>query len=46
MHPDCAAFEAFNYTPGRPDRVKKVTRFMKDEEEKLMKEAQKELEKL
>ena len=46
MHPECAPFEAFDYTPGKPDRVKKVLRFMKDEEEKLMKEAEKEAEKL
>jgi len=40
LHPECPPFQAFRYKAGKPDRVKKVVRFMRDEEEKVLSQAQ------
>lgn len=44
IHPDVPPYCAFRYKAGKPDRVKKVTRFFLDEETKLLHNEVKELD--
>ena len=37
MHPDVPVFSNFSYYPGKPNRTKKVIRFMNQEEERVIK---------
>ena len=41
MHPDVPTYAPFKFKPGKPDRVKKVLRFFAEEEEKVLRSAQK-----
>ena len=45
IHPEVPAYQPFEYKAGKPNRVKKVERFFRDEETKLLFEEVKDLEK-